>query len=343
MKLVPVFVCLLLLVFATSPARSAASGNYPDSAKIAIVTAAQEALFNDRFATADSLYRDYIRQWPDDPAGYLYRAGALMAEMSDREEDRYPDDFPRLLNIVDSATEVVLDTCSPHTAAWMHLLRGHAVAYHSLWESRFGSRLSAVRLGLRSNDDYEDGLERDSTLYDLYFGLGSYHYWKSAKAGMLRWFGIFRNEKDKGIRELRLAADSSLLHRDLARSSLIWIWLDGGQYDSAIAVAQEFATRYPDGKTFLWPMAQAWYEKGNCEKAREIYGRIREKLANSPGNYFNLIECDFYITQCCRKLGSQDEVGQSARRLNEYLDLIPKTTLRRQTAKIGYLKRMAVE
>jgi hypothetical protein len=29
--------------------------------------------------------------------------------------------------------------------------------------------------------------------------------------------------------------------------------------------------------------------------------------------------------------------------LNEYLDRIPKETMKRQTAKVGYLKRMAVE
>jgi tetratricopeptide (TPR) repeat protein len=300
MNLVPVFVCLSALALLARPAIAASSTDYPDSARIAVVRAAQDALFNDRFQTADSLYRDYIRQWPDDPGGYLYRAGVLMADMSDCEENLYEDEFKSLLKKVDSTTGAVLDTCSPRTAAWMYLFRGHSIAYHSLWESRFGSRLSAVRLGLRSDNEYEDGLERDSTVYDLYFGLGSYHYWKSAKAGMLRWFGIFRNEKNKGIKELRLATDSSLLHRDLARSSLIWIWLDGGQYDSAIVVAQEFAARFPDGKTFLWPLAQAWYEKGDCEKARDIYRRIRDKLAGSPGNYFNLIECDFYITQCCR-------------------------------------------
>ncbi len=336
-----VFVSVCLSVGVGSAAQDAPE--YMDSTRAEFFRGSAALIFDDRFTEADSAYSDYISAHPTDPAGYLFRAGGLMADMADREEDAHSKQFNRLLDSTLTLTRSILETCDDRTAAWMYLLRGHVTAYRSLYESRFGSFIKALRLGLSANDDYERGLKRDSTLYDLYAGLGSYHYWKSAKAGMLKWIGLFRNEKDKGLRELRLAADSSILHRQAARSAMIWIWLDRGEYDSTIAVATDFAARYPDGKTFLWPIAQAWFKQEEYEQSLGAFKELREKLAVSPGNCYNLVECDFFITQCHDRLGHNNETHFAARRLWEYLGEIPESTRKRQKDKLDYLKRLAQE
>jgi hypothetical protein len=314
---------------------------YPDTAQMRGIMQAQQCLFNDQFEAADSIYREHINHRSSDPAAYVFRAGALFAEMSDREDNLQEQAFKELLDSVEVLTACVLDTCDQPTAAWMHLWRGHARAYHSLYESKFGSFLSALKLGLSTIEEYEAGLRADGPLYDLYMGIGSYHYWKSAKAGLLRWLGIFSNEKNKGIAELRLAADSSLMHRELSRSALIWIWLDQREYDSAAALAEEFARRYPDGKTFLWPLAQARFRQTKYEQAAEVFLRIRSKLEDSPGNYHNLVECDYYLAQCYSWLSDPDRLRAAAARLTEYSDAIPAVTRKRQQAKINYLMRIA--
>ena len=167
-------------------------------------------------------------------------------------------------------------------------------------------------------------------------------YWKSAKAGMLSWVGIFRNERDKGIRELQRAADSSLIHRDFARSALVWIRLDQKEYDSAIALAEDLHERFPDGKTFLWPIAQAHFADGDYASARDIYLQLRERFDSSPGNYYNLIECDYFIVQCYNwESRTSDAREYAASAVSSYDDLIPTETRRRQSSKLSYLKRIA--
>jgi len=326
--------CFLITVGTVRPE------SYMDSARINFFTEAQEYIFNDRYEAADSAYAAHVERQPEDPAGYLFRAAGLMAEMSDREENLRPDRFHALLNISDSLTLLILDTCDNRTAAWMCLLRGHAQAYRSLWESRFGSFLSAVKRGFAANGEYETGLKHDSTLIDLYAGIGSYHYWKSAKAGLLRLVGVFKNEKDKGIRELRNAAANSLLHRELARSALIWIWLDKQEYDSAAALASEFVQKYPEGKTFLWPKAQALFRRQEYRRACEAYQELRTRLVEAPGNFYNLIEVDYYITQAYNWMGQPEEARKAAGRLMEYYREIPDRTLKRQRSEINFLKRM---
>jgi len=313
---------------------------YMDSARIECVQQAHEHLLNDRFAEVDSIYAIWIKENPGDPLGYAFRAGALFAEMSDREENLHEEQFLSLLGSSDSLTTLIIDTCDATTAAWMHLFLGHARAYRSLWESRFGSFMSALRLGLSTIDEYEAGLAADPELYDLYAGSGSYHYWKSAKAGVLKWLGIFNDEKDKGIAELYLAADSSLVHQDVALSALIWIWLDRREYDSAAALAKQFVERYPDGKTFRWPLAQALFRQGKYEQATAVYGEIRALLLPSPGNYYNLIQCDYYVAQCYNWSEQPTRAVEIALGIEQYEALIPDTIVRRQAAKLNYLKRL---
>ncbi|MEW5795808.1 MAG: tetratricopeptide repeat protein [Candidatus Zixiibacteriota bacterium] len=328
-----------VVLFLAAPA-ALQSGEYPDESVREALLCSQTLLFNDHFAQADSVLSDQITVNPHDPSAYLFRAGALFAEMTDREENLHEPLFKQLLNTVDTLTLSVLDTCDSSTAAWMYLFRGHARAYRALWESKFGSSVRAMKLGLSTIDEYQAGLRRDSTVLDVYAGIGSYHYWKSARAGLLRWLFIFKNEKAKGIAELRLAADSSLLHRDIARSALIWVYLDHKDYGSAVALAEDFVRKYPEGKTFHWPMAQARFKQGQYAEAAVVFERLRSFFDTAPGNYFNLVECDYHLARCYSWMEDHDRLRETLTRFKTYSDLVPRSTQQRQSARLNYLRKM---
>jgi tetratricopeptide (TPR) repeat protein len=333
--------CVILASLLSAASPTLARPDCIDSACVAIIKQAQVELFNDRFAAADSIYREGARHHPSNPAWSLFRAGLLFSEMADREENFNPDLFEQLLDSVEAQTERIIDTCDAPTAAWMYLFRGHAKAYASLWEARFGSLLGALRQGLATIGEFESGLEEDSSLYDLYAGIGSYHYWKSTKAGLLSKVGIFKDEKEKGIVELRVAVDSSLLHREFARSALIWIWLDKKEFDSSIALSTEFVRRYPDTRTFRWPWAQALFRQTKYREAAEVFEDIRDRISGSPGNYHNLIQCDYYLTKCYNWLSDFDRTQAAAMRVAGYHSQIPSETLARQRFKLNFLARIA--
>ncbi len=317
------------------------AGDYLDGAKSQYLLNIQELLYNDRFNGADSLARVMIEEYPDDPAGYLFRAITLVTVMFDREENLNPEQFNRLIDTTVTKALSIRDTASNCTRAWMCLFLGHAEAYRSLWESRYGSLVSAVKMGRRARKEYERGLACDSSLYDLYFGLGLYNYWKSAKAGFLRWIGLIHNDKDKGITQLHLAADSSFISQESAYSALIWIGLDRGQYDSVIAGCREMRKKYPDGKALLWPLARAYYEKKDFPNAVKTFELLRERIACDPGNYFNLIECDYYLYRCSEKLSMKREADGIAGRMQQYYGQIPKEIRKKQRLKIALLRRAA--
>lgn len=327
------YILLNLLIFSST----GFADNYLLDKKIEYANLIQSSVFNDNFIEASSRADSLIALYPDDPIGYLFKSAVYLAEMTDAEENLYPVEFHKLIDTVIVLTDS--KKADSNFFAWMSLWKGHAHAYRSLWESRFGSFSSALKHGFKAKSCYEEGLEHDSTLYDLYGGIGMYHYWKSAKTGMLRWLGIFKNEKQKGIDELYLTIDSSLLSRYSARNALVWIYFDKKEYDSVIAICNELLKQFPDGKIFLWPLAEAFNKNKDYKSAINIYNSVREKLIVNPGNYYNLIECDFKLLRSLEKLNNKKEAHEFAVKFLDYYEKIPKDISWRQRNKVSYLKR----
>ena len=215
----------------------------------------QTEIFNDNFDKAKELSEKLLLEYPDDPIGYLFQAATYLAEMTDAEANLYQIEFLNSIDSVLHKTNAQINNSDSALSAWMYLWQGHAHAYRSLWESRFGSFSGALKQGFNAKSSYENGLQYDSSLYDLYGGIGMYHYWKSAKTGILRWLGIFKNEKQKGIDELYLTKDSSILSQATAANALIWIWLDKKEYDSVIVGCLKMLNSFPEGKLDVWTIS----------------------------------------------------------------------------------------
>jgi len=308
--------------------------------KIDILRAGEEALLNARWTEAYETYRTLCAEDGGDPLGYLYTASVLQAEMIDREENLDKDRFFGLLDTVKVLCEKKLLSCTARDSALCYLYLGHGLGNKAVWEAHFGSTLSAISLGLKAKGQYQKGLKIDSTLYDLYMGIGSYHYWKSVKAGILRSAGIFKDDREKGIAELKLAIDSSLFSRNAARSALVWIYVNEKEYEKAISLSWEMLEEYPGGNFFLWPLAEAYYKSGDYENAAGVYDTLLSRLKKNPGNYYNVIEVVYYLYDCYDKLDDDTAKEETAQYYRGIHNDIPGTIRRKQRSKVSFLKRI---
>lgn len=327
---------LFLLISAPS---IKAADSYLDNNKKTMAVQVQRAIYNDDFKAADSIGQKLLEVYPSDPLGPFCQAATLLGRMFDQEEAEPRDSLFAWLDMTDSRASQIMDTSNAATSAWMSFFRGHVRSYRALWESKFGSNFRALRLGFGARSEYERGWKFDSSCYDICLGLGLYHYWKSAKGGLLRTLHILKDEMQKGIDELRRAADSSSISSEAAHNSLIWIWLDRKQYDSALVLSRQMAQQFPDGKLFLWPLAETYTRMERFGEAAEVYTKLRLKLEDYTGNYYNLIECDYQLYRCFEKLDDNDRTQMVADRFRTYRDQIPKETNRRQRHKLKLLSR----
>jgi hypothetical protein len=345
MQCFPVFLCplswlrILLLFFLFTAHSAVAANDYLDDQKKTMAAQVQHAIYNDNFAAADSIGQELLILYPNDPMGPFCQAASLLGRMFDREESEPRDSLFAWLDVTDSLAAQVMDSCDVPTFAWICFFRGHVRSYRAMWESKFGSNFRAMRLGLKARSEYDKGWQFDSSCYDLCLGLGLFHYWKSAKGGLLRRLHILKDEMQLGIDELELAADSSSISREASRNFLIWIWLDQEQYDSALVLSLQMAEQFPDGKMFLWPLAETYLRMERFQEAADVYGRLQIKLTADVGNYYDLIECDFQLYRCYEQLNDSDGTQRVADRFHSYSDRIPKETDRRQRHQLKLLSR----
>lgn len=330
------FVLALLLL---APAVTQ-SEPYIDSVRADVYRHIQDLIHDEKYDSADVIIDSIIAADPTNPGCRLFRATNMVTRMIEREQNLYGDRFTALLDSIVELSESQMDSASPNKKSWLHFFIGHTYAYRSIYEARFGSFIGAVKTGMKADQYYEDGLEFDSTNYDLYLGIGLYHYWKSVKAGILKFFRIIKDEKDKGIEELYLCQRRGRLFSEAARSSLIWVWQNEGDYDSTLSISRQFLDRFPDGKTYMWPIAQAYYRQKKFYQSQEMYEKIRERLEPDPGNYFNIIQCDYMIVQCYLRMHDQGKAAEVARRLDKYESYIPKSVEKRQRNALKLLRRM---
>lgn len=101
--------------------------------------------------------------------------------------------------------------------------------------------------------------------------------------------------------------------------------------------------KYPEGKSFLWALAQAYYEKRDWNNARLKYQEILDKIekgntAKVVDQSYNLIECKFYIANCLFSLGKYKECVTTCR---EVMNLpLDEKIKKRQKSKLKGIQKL---
>ena len=277
-----------------------------DSTYLATIRMGINLTVTERFDEGKQLFQSMIDHDTTDHAAYLFLAGVWHGEMFDREDYSSRDQFDRLIDkALELADQAIAQNCNP---AWAHLTKGNAYAYDATLETKTGSWWGALRKGLAAKSEYLQALRIDSTLYDAYLGLGSYHYWKSVKTEFINWLPFVPDYREEGITELQLAIDSSLFSGDLAANSLLWICLDDGRSAKAYEIARRLHDKFPDSRLFTWGLAFASYSSGRYRDAIDAFGRILDLIESQPGqSNFNTIECRYHRARIYLLLAEDDK------------------------------------
>ena len=309
--------------------------NYPSYATLALEGI--NATLNENYFFAGDRFKKIISLDSLNPAGYFFLGALYQAEMMDYESDFKEEEFYSALEKAIQLAQKRI-SCGSSTS-WDYLYLGNSYGYLGVYKARKGSWWSAFRNAMEAKSAFKKAVELDSTLYDAYLGLGSYHYWTSHFTKTFAWLPFFADEREKGKEELKLAAEKSLFSKAAAWNALIWIHIKEKDYSQAIELAKGLQEEYPEGKLFLWAIATAYYEKYDWENAIEYYNLISKKLKTNPGkNHYNLIECKYYIAQSYFNFG---DFAQCIEACQEALSFkLDSKTKERQEDKLDKLEEL---
>ena len=249
------------------------------------------------YSAAESLFTDLIARNPADPQYYFFLAAVIQTKMMDFESLRWETEFLTMLSLTENKARALL-TADPENA-WGHFYLGSAYSYRAFYEGRSKSYMAAIRharLGIKS---LKQAIQLDSTLYDAYFGLGSYKYWRSRVTRYLNWLPLLRDERDEGIRLVKIAAARGRYTRWAALNQLTWILIDYGRVSDALTWAKQGLNRFPASRFFLWGNAKCYFNLHQYRQAQHFYEQILNSvLQESLNNHYNEIICYLKLAQC---------------------------------------------
>jgi tetratricopeptide (TPR) repeat protein len=241
-------------------------------------------ILKQEYGRADSLFCDVINRYPNHPAGFLYRAAVMQAYTIDF-------DVPVEREKFDSLLECGRNTASRVSSPWREYFLGTADGYEAYERVESGDWLDGVRKGMASVSEYEELVEKDSSFYDAYVGIGTYYYWSSRKTAFLRWLPFVNDNRELGIRMLRVGAERSEYNRFTAMSALVSIYLDAENYQQAEEWSRRGLNSYPENRVFLWGLATAFDRQKHFSDAVPAYANLLENILHvqAPHPYGEIV------------------------------------------------------
>ena len=248
------------------------------------------------FVRAESAFRGVVERHPDHIAGYFYQAALLQSKMMDYESDLWEEDF---YAVVKRALEMGESRIERGDAdAWVNFYLGSTHSYKALYQGASGALIPAFFSARKGVGYLEEAVKRDSTLYDAHLLIGNYKYWSGRFYKFFRWLPWIRDEREEGIRRIRLAVARGTFSRWVGLSSLAWIEYDRKEYIQALRHFMEGLRKYPGSRFFLWGLADTAYRLGFYEQAADAYENLLTAILNMAfNNGYNEVVCRFKLVK----------------------------------------------
>ena len=282
-----------------------------------IILRGLELVYVDSTFEAVDEFKKLIGNFPDDPIGYFYVSASLQTMMDDFRNYSYAEEFDRYMNTAIEKAEKKKE--QNNLTAQDYLYFGGAVGFRGINKALTGNWMGAFVDGLKGKGYLEKALEVDPELYDVYYGLGSYHFWKSLKSRVFWWLPFVSDNRQKGIDMIMLAIEKGKYARKDAKLALVRVWVENKEYDKAFAMVDELKETYPNKPFLLWLLAQAQQENRMYDEALGTYRKLLGALTSSP--YYHPageVECRYLMA---RALYEKKDYKQSYAQLDALLAL----------------------
>ena len=277
-----------------------------------LVVSGIDFILKQEYDRADSLFHVVTNRYPDHPVGYLYRAAVLQAYNIDFDVPIEQEKFDSLLMMGRSTAEKI-------SLPWSRYFLGTADGYDAYERVERGDWFGGVRIGMSSASEFEELIEKDSSFYDAYVGIGTYYYWRSRKMEFIRWLPFIKDDREKGIKMLMIAAEQSEYNRFAAISSLVSIYLDAKNYSQAEKWSMRGLNFYPENRFFLWGLATALDRQNRFSETVSAYSNLLENIvrAHAPHPY-NEIICRLNLVKSKVALNDTTTVQYHLKKLLSY-------------------------
>jgi len=273
-----------------------------------------ELSINHRYEVAESLLTQLIRSDDQEPAFYFFMAAVLQSKMMDYEDYRWEHEFDNYIDMCEASARGKIEV--DETDKWGYFYLGSALSYRAFNEGKRNNYIGAITHAMKGMSALSKTKQLDPDFDDVYFGLGSYKYWRSKATKYINWLPIIKDERAIGIEMVQRAAEGGELTKYAAINGLTWMLIDDRRVTEALMWAKRGIEKFPTSRFFLWGVAKSYMNLKDYDDAIKYFELIISSFkAGEMNNHYNKAVCYYNLAKAHYELGNP---GQSI----EYLNLI---------------------
>ncbi|KPJ74569.1 hypothetical protein AMJ52_00205 [candidate division TA06 bacterium DG_78] len=274
-----------------------------------LIVVGLEYAYVEKFDNSQIYFDKIIKLYPENPAGYFFKAALLQVKMMDECHYNNEKEYLELMKRTITEAERILEQ---EENLWAKFYLGSSYTYRAVYEGFKNNYFETFTLGVKGGRMLQDIVKEDSTFYDAYLGAGSFEYFWARAARYLPLLKLIGGDVEEALRKLHVAAEKSLYSGPTTQNSLVFICGEEGQYDRATAIADNLLRQYPESKTFLWSKANLEYKKKNYSLAVNLYTDLFKRYDElNKKNYSNLAQCKLLIGKCYYELKEKEKAKEA--------------------------------
>ncbi len=289
------------------------------------------AVLSGDYGLAEQRADDFIKQYPRQPAGYLFKASVLHCVNIDYEDFSRSDDFFALLDYAEklARNKLAEDSADLWAAYYIHAADGLRAAWSSA-EGRFFYSLAKGRSGAMGMIDL---IEKDPELYDAYLMAGTYRFWKSYAVRPLVRLPLIGDERSRGIEDVRKAIEHGYFTGPLSNTALIEIYIKHDP-EKALELAEKMTAAYPDCRLFRWQLGESHKVLEQYDEAVEVFTALADTFRSDlRDDGSGALRCWWKLAVLSKDVGKKEKVCYYCRKI---LDLAERDSVaKRQQERIG--------
>lgn len=277
-----------------------------DSAFHQSVSRALTLAYTDRYEEAVATIDTLVAAHPTHPAPSFFKAFIYQNWMLNYRLNRYEKELEESARrTIETGNRMMESDDDP----WLNFLVGAAYGYRGLHRFRKHQWIRAYFDCRKGIDNLQEALTRSPDLYDCHLGLGSYHYWRSARSRLIRRVVFWmRDRRELGLSQLRLAVDRGVFSSHEAIHGLMLAHFDHGDYDEALALNDTAMRLYePPSLGALYMRGRLMARLERWEEVETLFEQIRERLPDESVGYD--VECMYWIARAYHGQGRAAEAA----------------------------------
>lgn len=261
--------------------------------------------FHDQFYEAQSKFDSVCTLDKVSPIGHFCKAFVYDLFMDEYRSLKFMKEFEDEVAVAIKLGEeqVSAGVQTPET----FLFVGGVYGIRGVRKAMLGDWWGAFKDALKGISHIMKSVDMDSTLFDSYYGIGTYNYWKSVRTKELWWLPFISDKREQGIQELYLAIGKGKFVPLASRSALLRIYVEEKRYEDCIKIADELLKEYNFDLHPLWFKGYSLIKLKQWKEANEIY-REAFKLLTSKDFHgpAGKVESWYYQALCSYNLGDTE-------------------------------------